>query len=219
MATNEYIHTKVEPLSVNHSIAYAITIFESRKFEYLAVLDGNKFVGCLPYESIINETDLTQTVGDFSIDIEYFFVREYSDMIDAFRIFSLYQSNYSPILNDDLEYVGYIQESDLMIHFSKSPTVKEIGGILVIKKSIRTYSIAEIAQIVELESAKILGIWTSDFVGDDIVLTLKINRTRLGSIEASLERYDYTIVNSYHENTNAVDLEDRYQSFLNYLNI
>jgi hypothetical protein len=107
----------------------------------------------------------------------------------------------------------------MMSRFSSSPFFSELGGVIVIKKTIKEYSISEIAQIVETENAKILGLFITDFIGEDVVLTLKINRMRLGSIEASLKRYGYVVLESYHENKNIDDLQDRYDSLMNYLGV
>ena len=124
-----------------------------------------------------------------------------------------------PITNENNQYLGYVTQYDIMSNLSNTPFFSELGGVIVVKKSVKEYAISELAQIVESENAKIMGVFVSDYIGDDVVLTIKINMLRLGTIEASLQRYGYTIVESYHENKIVDDLQDRYDSLMSYLDI
>ncbi|MFW5752129.1 MAG: CBS domain-containing protein, partial [bacterium] len=95
------------------------------------------------------------------------------------------------------------------------------GGIIVLELNINDYSLSEIAQIVESNDAKILGLYISS--PDDstrIELTIKINRTELSSIIQTFNRYNYNIKASFLENDELDNLyNNRYEAFIRYLNV
>ncbi|MFT6716742.1 MAG: acetoin utilization protein AcuB, partial [Saprospiraceae bacterium] len=96
----------------------------------------------------------------------------------------------------------------------------EPGGILVLEVKNRDYSLAQAAQIVESDNAKILSSYT---YGNDNTLTLdlvlKINTKDLSTIISAFERYNYIVKNSYHESRFDEDMQGRYDQFMNYLNM
>ncbi|MDZ7846587.1 MAG: hypothetical protein U5L96_07365 [Owenweeksia sp.] len=53
---------------------------------------------------------------------------------------------------------------------------------------------------------------------DQLQITLKINQTDLGRILQSFERYNYNIIEVFHDSMFEDSLTDRYQSFMKYLN-
>lgn len=76
------------------------------------------------------------------------------------------------------------------------------------------------AQIVEADNAQILSSYVQSFPDSTkLEVTLKINKTELSGIISSFERYNYQ-VQAVFNNTKADDgTEDRFNSFMNYLNI
>ena len=79
---------------------------------------------------------------------------------------------------------------------------------------------AQVAQIVESEGAKILSAFTN-FSDKSLKmeLILKINKADLSRIIASFDRYDYEIKASFHESVHEEDLKRRYEQCIKYLNI
>ncbi|MEN8139532.1 MAG: CBS domain-containing protein [Bacteroidota bacterium] len=218
MLVNEYLTNDFKPLSPKDTVEVARELFEGSSFDFLPIVDGSLLIGCLPSDFNLSNRS-NSFVGDYLDECVFFFVQKNSNLIDTLRISGINDSNLIPVTNENNEYLGYVTQNDIMSHFSKSPFFSEIGGVLVVKKSIKEYGISELAQIVETENAKILGVFVSDFVGEEVVLTVKINQMRLGVIEAALKRFGYTILESYHENKIIDDMQDRYDSLMNYLDV
>ena len=82
------------------------------------------------------------------------------------------------------------------------------------------YSMSEIAQIVESNDARILSsyIMTSPD-STNIELTLKLNKIELDRIIRTFERYDYIIKASFQKSNENDDMQFRYDSLMNYLNL
>ncbi|MCY1558559.1 hypothetical protein D9M68_955060 [compost metagenome] len=76
------------------------------------------------------------------------------------------------------------------------------------------------AQIVEADNAQILSSYIRSFPDSTLLeVTLKINRTELSGIIASFERYGYEIKAIYNHNSHDDGTADRFDSFMNYLNV
>ena len=110
--------------------------------------------------------------------------------------------------------------TDLMHYFADLSALKNPGGIVVLELNHNDYSLAQIAQIVEGNDAKILGIFLSGSSDSTkIELSLKLNVTDLTSIIQTFNRYNYTLVGSYMKHDDEEDLlEDRYNLLMKYLN-
>ena len=125
-----------------------------------------------------------------------------------------------PILDNDENYLGCTTVHHLMTLIANTGSIKENGGILVLEMARSDYSMSEIAQIVESNDARILSsyIMTSPD-STNIELTLKLNKIELDRIIRTFERYDYIIKASFQKSNENDDMQFRYDSLMNYLNL
>ncbi len=214
----DFITNDFKPLSPTDTVNKARLVFDTYRYDYLPIVDNGLLVGCLPSDFNIG-VETKELIGDYADVFELFYVHPDFSLIDTLKVLGINDSNIVMVVDEKRQYSGYVTQYDVMSRLSNTPFVNEIGGVIVVKKPIGEYSFSEIAQIVESENSKLLGIVVSDFIGEDAVLTIKINKLRLGSIEASLKRYGYTILESYHENRNIDDLQDRYNFLMSYLDV
>ena len=218
MQLTSYITNNFKPLSPKDNIGVAIALFESFNIDFLPIVEEGILIGCLPADFNLLTEEKT-LIRECLNDSELFYVNRNDNLIDALRILGINDSNTVFVINNNNQYLGYITQYDVLSSLSNTPFFNELGGVIIIKKPLKDYSISEISQIVESENGKILGILITDFIDDDVVLTVKINRMRLGTIEASLKRFGYIILDSYHENKNIDDLQNRYNYLMSYLNV
>jgi hypothetical protein len=79
---------------------------------------------------------------------------------------------------------------------------------------------SQIAQIVESNNAKILSSYImSPTDSTKLEVTLKINQIELGRIIRTFERYDYIIKASYQKSDVDDDIQNRYESLMNFLKL
>jgi CBS domain-containing protein len=140
---------------------------------------------------------------------------------DVIEIISRLKLTVIPVLEDEKTYVGLITLNDLMQYIERIYSVREPGGIIVLDLNSVDYSLSEISRIVESNDAKILSLYVKSATDSrKIELTIKINRSNLTSIIQTFLRYDYTIKTTYVREDDMKDmLEDRYNSFMRFLNI
>ena len=82
----------------------------------------------------------------------------------------------------------------------------------------RNYSLNELNRIIENEDAKILGVSIFNIPeSSHIKVNLKLNTTFTDRIILSLQRFGYEITNTFYNQHDVSDYEERYQSLLKYL--
>ena len=97
-------------------------------------------------------------------------------------------------------------------------SLKEPGGILIIEMNQVDYSLAQIAQIVESNNAKILSSYiTSNVDSTQTEVTLKINSSNLTSIIRTFERYDYKVKSLFQDKDAEEDMRMRFDALLNFM--
>jgi Mg/Co/Ni transporter MgtE len=125
-----------------------------------------------------------------------------------------------PVLDQQKNYEGLISINNMVNAVAEQYAVNEPGGIIVLEISNRDNSLAHIAQIVEADNAQVLSSYVNSFEDSTrLEVTLKVNKTEITSLVASFERYDY-LVKEVYNNTQIDDgSQERYDSFMNYLNV
>ena len=79
---------------------------------------------------------------------------------------------------------------------------------------------SEIARLIESDNAVILSSFISNVADPSIVsLTLKLNKSNLDKVSATLRRFGYNIKGSYVETEYVDQLRDRYDMLMNYLDV
>jgi acetoin utilization protein AcuB len=125
-----------------------------------------------------------------------------------------------PILDHKENYLGCTSVHHLITLIANTGSIKENGGILVLEMAKSDYSMAQIAQIVESNDARILSSYImSSADSTNIEVTLKINKIELDRIIRTFERYDYVIKASFQKSSYNDDLKFRYDALMNYLNM
>ena len=125
------------------------------------------------------------------------------------------------VLSDSGAFEGVIALEDTINAFAESTAVQEPGAILVLLMNQRDYSLAEISRLIEAENAKILSSTVNSDPKDISLLrvTLKLNKTEVSHITASLERFGYKIIGRFQEEDIKSNDQERFDLLMRYLNI
>ena len=105
-----------------------------------------------------------------------------------------------------------------MTQLANIGSIKEQGAILVLTINAIDYSMAQIAQIVESNSAKILSSFifsTPD--SSKLEVTLKINELDLTRIIKTFERFDYTIKASFQIGNGDDGIQANFEALMNFM--
>lgn len=220
MLAEELIVDDIPPLRPVDDGETALRWMDDFKVTHLSVVKDGQFLGTISESDLLGMADLGEPVGSYKELFNPASVYDYQHIFEVVKVVNDQKLSIIPVLDRNNVYVGSITIALLMKIIADMPAVNSPGGIIVLEMGIRDYTLTEIARIVEENDAKLLGTFvTSHPDSTKMQLTLKVNRTEIGGIIASLERYNYNITFFEDQGNSGGDLQSRFDSFMNYLNI
>ncbi|MCJ0742868.1 CBS domain-containing protein [Pedobacter montanisoli] len=216
----ELISDIIPPLKTSDTAQKALERMSEFKIFHLPIVNEAQFLGLVSEEELIEVRDPQTPIGALSLSLINPFVFDNSHIYDVIKLFHQLQLSIMPVLNQKNNYLGLISINNLINYTASIFSVNEPGGIIALSISNRNNSLAHMAQIVESDNAQILSSYIRSFPDSTrLEVTLKINKTDLSAIIASFERYDYEIRAVFNNTAYDDGSWDRYQSFMNYLNV
>ncbi len=213
-----YINNEIRPIEHSDSIAEAQNVFEDFPYSHFPVTEDGIYIGCVSKEAI-EFLDANALLNDSRFHFERFFVRSTMIWLDVLEVFAKNETNILPVLDEKNNYLGYYELEDVIRFLHETPFLKEEGGIIIIEKEEDKFSMSQVAQIVESNNAKILGLFISNVANGKVEITIKISQSGLNDIIQTFRRYEYEIVSEHQEDSYLNSLKERSDYLDKYLNI
>lgn len=220
MIAVDLIQDDIPLLNVSDDISTAVTLFDDYKLHQIPVFGASKFLGLIDEEVILNAPPKSKIK-----DLKKLFRKEEvlseKNLFDVLHFFRHGNLSILPVVDKDNNYLGCIHERILLQKVSEILKVENPGGIIHLQVRIIDYSLAQIAQIVEGNGARILSslCLTNSSNSKLMEILIKINQEELSGIIQTFQRYEYKIIASFHKDIHREGLNDRLESFIRYLNI
>lgn len=214
----DFINNDIKPLRVTDSVATAQDLFAEYPFSHFPVLENGVYIGVANAEDT-ELMDIEKSIGEDRFSFGRFFVRDTTIWLDVLEVFAKNETNLLPVLDAKNKYLGYYEITDIITLFHETPFLKEDGGILVVEKNTIDYSMSEVAQIVESNNGRLLGLFISEASMNRVQITIKLTMGGLSEIIQSFRRYNYDIISEHQEDTYLNTLKDRSDYLDKYLNI
>jgi CBS domain-containing protein len=218
MIANDLITEEIPPLVHTDTGEKAINWMDEFKVSHLPVLKNGNFVGVVSESDILDHLDLNNTLDGLFQHLPRPYVKSSAHIYEVLAKMSEYKLSVIPILDAQEHYVGCTSIFKLMTELANTGSIKETGGILILEVNSVDYSMAQIAQIVESNNARILSSYIlSNPDSTKLDVTLKINQLELTSIIRTFERYDYLVKASFQYGMGEEDLNWRYDALMNFM--
>ena len=194
----------------------ALNWMELFRVSHLPMEQGKMYLGLVDDEMIYAHGDLNDRLDVLQIPVEGTFVYENYHIYDVICLLSVV-----PVLDRKNNFVGSITLTDILRHLDTLLCVDQPGGILVLEVNRIDYSLAEVAQIVEYNEARVLSCYVSgNRDSQQLQITLKINTLNVDPILDTFIRYGYTVKNSFVTGEEEQDsLRERYGLLMKYLEL
>lgn len=221
MIAHEMISEVIPALKTSDTGITALNWMDIFKVSHLPIVNDKEFLGLVSETDIYDLNMPEEPLGNHQLSLLRPYAMENQHVFEVIQLASRLKLTLVPILDHKKNYLGVITISDLMHYFSDISALTHPGGIIVLEVNSNDFSLAQVAQIVEGNDAKILGSFiTSHANSVKLKLTLKLNVTDLTSINQTFSRYGYTIVSSHMKHDEEEDLlEERLDNLLKYLSI
>ena len=219
MIARELISQLIHPLRTSDTGEQALTYMHVYHLKHLPIVNNEQLLGTIAEEDITTHP-LGEAIGSYDLSLSRAFVRDTAHMFEAMSVMADNKLTAIPVVDTKENYLGLITLEDLIQYYARSFSFAEPGGIIVLELHRANYSLAEISRIIESEHAVILSSFlTQDAEGGRIYVTIKVNQTDTQHLQATLERFGYTVKATFAEGGYFESLQDHYDALLHYLNV
>ena len=220
MFAEEIISNVITPIKTDDTVQKALDRMNEFKLKHMPVVNDDQFLGLLSEDDLLEIRNHDILIRDVNFNLLNAFVFDNAHTYDVIRLLSTLKLTAVPVLDQKKNYAGLISINNILDSVATLYAVNEPGGIIVLEISNRDNSLAHIAQIVEADNAQILSSYVNSFKDSTrLEVTLKVNKTEITSLVASFERYNYEVKEVYNNTQIDDGSKERYDSFMNYLNI
>lgn len=220
MLAKDLITDEIPPLKTSDTGLMAINWMDEFKVSHLPIVSKHEYLGLISDTDILDFNITDDELGKCKLSLIRPFVMESQHVYEVIKMVSNMRLTVLPVLNENQHYVGLIPVTALMQQFATLAATREPGGIIVLEMNVHDYSLTQIAQIVEGNDGKILSVYVNSLIDSTkIEVTLKINKEDLSAILQTFYRYNYTVKASFHQSEFLDDMKNRFDSFMNYINI
>lgn len=207
-------------ISPGDTIRFVLEKMAEYRLGHLPVVKGEILLGLVSESLLLEHQNEHATISDANIPYLQVQIFEQQHLYDAILFFQLYHIDILPVIDNEHHYLGAITEPELINGISASMSISQPGSIIVLEMGSRDNALSHIAHIVESDNAQILNSNVQSFPeSNTIEVTIKINKSDISAIVAGFLRYDYTIKNTYNDESNDDNARDRYEHFMNYINM
>jgi acetoin utilization protein AcuB len=220
MIAEELIVDNIPPLSRKDTGETALRWMDEFKIMNLSVVENGTFLGTISESDILGMADIGEPIGNYSELFNPACVNQNQHIFEVVKVVNDQKLTIVPVLDTQEHYVGSITIAQLMEIIADMPVANNPGGVIVLELNKNDYSLEQIAHIIEENDTKILGTFiTSHVDSTKMELTIKVNKVEIQSIIAGLQRHGFNITFFDDKGGAQDDLRDRFDSFMNYLNI
>lgn len=219
MFAQDCIDASIPFIRLSDTAGYALELMQEYKTDKLAVVDNGIYIGLLT-ENILLEADDVQQIES----VRHLFlpdkISEGIHIFDVLKTTAEHSGYFMPVVSAENEYIGITTPQKMLNTMMMFSSLNTGGGIMVLELETKNYSLTEISRIVESNNAMILHSMMATSVNQHFIqVSLKINRNDLKDIQASFERYNYTVVAVLHQSEYEAQLKERFDSLMRYLEV
>lgn len=220
MIVKEIMTYDILPLNVTDTCSFALNAMDENQVSHLPLVRDRELIGLIAEYDLINHPELTDIVGNVRLSLSNAFISAHQHVFDAMKMMTEMKLSLLPVVDSRNIYSGVITLPGLLRYLTLNMSVLSPGGLIILEVGQNNYSMAEIAQIVESNDARIIGAFFNAWPDSNLMdITLKINNTDLNAVIQTFERYHYTIKATFAEKDDLDELKERYDELMNYLNI
>jgi acetoin utilization protein AcuB len=220
MRAFDLITEEIPPLVHTDNGDKALAWMDEFKVSHLPVLKNGNFVGVVSESDILDHLSLETSLDLLFQHLPRPHVFQGAHIYEVLAKMSEFKLSVLPILDEQETYLGCTSIYRLMTELANTGSIKEMGSILVLEVNVVDYSLAQIAQIVESNNARILSSFIlSNPESTKLDITLKINELDLTRIIRTFERYEYNVKASYTNGLGEDDMQWRYDALMNFLKL
>jgi CBS domain-containing protein len=205
---------------LHDTIAHALQTMQDLHQTSLPVTNDDKYIGLIEEDDLLDADDDTQELATLDSAFIRLSVQGTEHFSKALQLITEQHISLVPVTDEHNELLGTFTTAGLLRHTALFLGANEPGGLLVLEVEKRNFSFSEISRLVETHDATITQLNTAaDPVTGNLLLTLKISKTEVSDVVATLQRFEYRILYYQGEEQFENELRSNYENLMNYLSI
>jgi len=215
------INPMLPTLKLTDSVSTALDWMSDYHTQQLVVADEDTYKGIVSEAILLDAPDDTSLLASVIRQHQDVYATEDQHVYEVLRLINQYALKVVPIVGEDGVFSGTILVNELLERFADVLGVQEKGAVLVLKIAERDYSLSEVSRLIETNGTKVISSYyasTATYENpDEARLTLKLNRTNINPIVATLERFGYAIEEAHaNDPVESID-QERLDMLMRYL--
>ncbi|WP_375560512.1 CBS domain-containing protein [Bernardetia sp. OM2101] len=221
MVAADLINEMIPPLKSNDSVKKALNWMDAFRITQLPIVENNVYRGIITEDMLYEVNNPDATIDTIEPLYEEVFVGEDQHFYDVMRLATDHNLRIIAVVDTTNLFVGVITVRDTLAAFARTFANQSAGAIIVLSMNYRDYSLSHISRLIEENNTKILSSYvdTDPYDTNLIKLTLKLDKTELTPILATLERFEYRVIAKFQENPDADIQKERLDMFFRYFDI
>jgi CBS domain-containing protein len=221
MIARQLIADTIPSLSLTDSANTALELMQEFGLEMLPVEDENhKYAGLITDEAIMDIEDMDKPLSELPYSLIHPYANENMHIFEVIKITAENNLTLIPVVEKDDKLVGTITLHSLFRYFAQYNSLLDNGAIIVVETNINSYSLSEIARIVESNDIKVLCMYVNTIYDQSKVeITLKLDKYELAALVQTFERFSYIVKATYEEQEYSQDLKEKYDEFMKFMDI
>lgn len=221
MLARDLISDVLPALKTSDTGTQALNLMELFRVKHLPIVNHQQFLGLISDQDILDLNNPDEAIGNHKLSLIKPFVSGTQHIYEVIEVVSRLKLTLVPVLSEESNFLGVVTQDDLTREFANLSAMQHPGGIIVLEMNDNDYTLSEISNIVESNNAKVLSLYVSNIPKSrKLSVTLKLNTTDTSSVLETFNRYNYHIAASYMISDDVDEFyQDRFDEFLNYLNV
>ena len=219
MFAGQLISQSISFLHLDDTAGKALQEMNDFHVSHLPVVAEDKYLGLISEEALL-DNDEKSPIENLQSEFIKPFVRQNDFFLLAVKRARDMHLSVVPVITDQYELLGVISEDNLFMQLAAFAGVDEPGGIIVLEMEKNDFSAGELNRLIESNDAYITQLNSIfDVATQLLTVTLRINKTEISDIVATLQRHEYNIRFYNGEELFQNELQNNLDHLMNYLNI
>jgi acetoin utilization protein AcuB len=219
MNTGQLISTIIPSLTKEDTGDHALAMMEDNKVSQLPLVADDNYVALVQESDLLEWSDAGEHLSEGEFANFKPAIPAYTHPFEAMRVMGQMSLSVLPVLDHEGKYMGCVTRDTLFKYITDNSGIDTQGGIITLLIAPRDYTLYEIARICENEDVIIQNLQVHTTEQGMMEVTLKVNRTSISAVVASLERHNYKVTETYGEDHADEDITGKYNLLMNYINM
>ncbi len=207
---------KFNAFTYNETIVTLIEICNQYGFSHLPVVEKGIYRGMVRCDDLMAIENKQETLKDYAYLLEKVYLSDQMNWTESLAVMMRTEANVLGVLDFSGQFIGIRLLDDILNLLTEKAFINDKGYVLVISKVTADLSISEVAQIIESDGGKILGILVNE-AGQNTIVEVKIQTDDINEIIQTFRRYDYHIISQMEEDLHLQELKEHSDFLRRYL--